>query len=96
MVAALRDLQQHVPIIGDVRGLGMMVAVEFIKPGTNKEPNPDAVRRILQRALEGGLILYPCGHWSQTIRLIPPLIATCEQIDEGLEIFCRAVRAEEG
>jgi 4-aminobutyrate aminotransferase len=72
-----------------------MVAVEFIKPGNHKEPNPDATRRVLQRSLEGGLILYPCGHWSQTIRLIPPLIATRDQIDEGLGIFARAVLAEQ-
>jgi 4-aminobutyrate aminotransferase len=71
-----------------------MLAVEFVRPGTNKEPNTEAVRRILQRALEGGLLLYPCGHWTQTIRLIPPLTATREQVEEGLAIFRQAVLAE--
>jgi 4-aminobutyrate aminotransferase len=91
---ALRDLQAESPIIGDVRGVGLMLAVELIKPGTNKEPNGAAVTRVLQRALEGGMILYPCGHWSQTIRLIPPLNITRAQVDQGLDIFRQAILAE--
>jgi len=91
---ALKQLQSESPIIGDVRGLGMMTGVEFIKPGTDKQPNTEASNRILKRALEAGLILYPCGHWSQTIRLIPPLNITRQQLDEGLEIFRKAVLSE--
>jgi 4-aminobutyrate aminotransferase len=92
MLEALRQLQAESPIVGDVRGVGLMIAVEFVRPGS-KEPNPEAVRRVLQRALEGGLLLYPCGHWTQTIRLIPPLTINREQVEEGLEIFRRAVLA---
>ncbi len=94
MLEALRELQAESPIVGDVRGVGMMIAVEFVKPGSDKEPNPEAVRRILERALADGLLMYPCGHWTQTIRLIPPLTITREQVDEGLDIFRRAVLAE--
>jgi len=94
MLEVLRELEAESPIVGDVRGVGLMIAVEFVKPGTDKEPNTAAVRRILERALEGGLLLYPCGHWTQTIRLIPPLTVTREQVDEGLAIFRRAVLAE--
>jgi 4-aminobutyrate aminotransferase len=92
MLEALRQLQAESPIVGDVRGVGLMIAVEFVRPGS-KEPNPEAVRRVLQRALEDGLLLYPCGHWTQTIRLIPPLTINREQVEEGLEIFRRAVLA---
>lgn len=94
MLDVLGELQTEVPTVGDVRGMGMMVAVEFVKPGTDKKPNGEVVRRILDRALEDGLLLYPCGHWTQTIRLIPPLTITREQVDEGLDIFRRAVLAE--
>jgi 4-aminobutyrate aminotransferase len=94
MLEVLRELQAESAIVGDVRGIGLMVAVEFIEPGTDKEPNTAAVRRILERALEGGLLLYPCGHWTQTIRLIPPLTITHEQVEEGLAIFREAVLAE--
>jgi 4-aminobutyrate aminotransferase len=71
-----------------------MVAVEFVRPGTDKEPATETVRRILQRSLDGGLLTYPCGHWSQTIRLIPPLTVTREQVDEGLAVFRKAVLFE--
>jgi len=87
----LRKLKTKAPIIGDVRGVGLMTAAEFIKPNTDREPNPEIVRRILQLALEKGLLLYPCGHWNQTIRLIPALNVTQDQIDEGLKIFTEAV-----
>ncbi len=93
MLEALRALQAEAPIVGDVRGVGLMLAAEFVVPGS-KDPNPEAVQRILQRCLADGLLMYPCGHWSQTIRLIPPLTITREQVDEGLEIFRRAVLAE--
>ena len=87
----LRKLQTKAPIIGDVRGVGLMTAAEFIKPDTDNEPNTEVVRRVLQLALDKGLLLYPCGHWNQTIRLIPALNVTQDQIDEGFNIFTEAV-----
>jgi 4-aminobutyrate aminotransferase/(S)-3-amino-2-methylpropionate transaminase len=71
-----------------------MIAVEFVKPKSDKEPNTEAVRRILERSLKEGLLMYPCGHWTQTIRLIPPLNITHAQLEEGLDIFRRAVLAD--
>lgn len=94
LMNALEELKVEAPVIGDIRGKGLMIGVEFIRPGTNKEPNPEAVSRIQRRALEGGMLLYPCGHWSQTIRLIPPLTITRQQVDQGLGIFRQAVLAE--
>jgi 4-aminobutyrate aminotransferase len=94
MLDALHDLEAESSIIGEVRGTGLMLAVEFIKPGTDMAPNTEVVRRILDRCLEDGLLMYPCGHWTQTIRLIPPLTITRRQVDEGLDIFRRAVLAE--
>ncbi|MCK4307174.1 aspartate aminotransferase family protein [candidate division WOR-3 bacterium] len=91
MLERLRELQTRTPIIGDVRGLGLMVAVEFVKPDTDKEPNSEVVQRILRLALDKDLLLYPCGHWTQVIRLIPPLTVTREQIDKGLDIFSSAI-----
>lgn len=90
---SLDELKGETPVMGDVRGIGLMLGIEFVKPGT-KEPNPDAVSRIMRRALEGGLILYPCGHWAQTLRIIPPLTITRQQADEGLAILREAVLAE--
>ena len=94
LMDALRDLQEQAPIVGDVRGAGLMTAVEFVEPGTDKKPNTEAVRRILDRCLQDGLLMYPCGHWTQTIRLIPPLTIDRRQLDEALDIFRRAVLSE--
>ena len=95
LLSALRELKAESPIIGDVRGVGLMIAAEFIVPGNDKKPNGDATASILKRALAGGLFMYPCGHWGQTIRLIPPLTITRDQVDEGLGIFRDAVLAED-
>jgi 4-aminobutyrate aminotransferase len=94
LMEQLRELQAETPIIGEVRGVGLMIAVEFVRPGAAKEPGSEAAHRILQRSLEAGLLTYPCGHWSQTIRLIPPLTVTREQAEEGLDVFRKAVLAE--
>ena len=91
MLDRLYELKTKAPIIGDVRGVGLMIAAEFVKPDTDKEPIGEIARRILQLALDKGLLLYPCGHWNQTIRLIPALNITRKQIDEGLKIFTEAV-----
>jgi 4-aminobutyrate aminotransferase len=93
LLKALADLQGESPIVGDVRGIGLMLAAEFVEPD-GKRPNTVAVRRILDRALADGLLMYPCGHWTQTIRLIPPLTITRDQVDAGLDVFRRAVLAE--
>jgi 4-aminobutyrate aminotransferase len=89
----LRELKTMAPIIGDIRGVGLMTAAEFIKPSAGREPNPEIVRKVLRLALDKGLLLYPCGHWNQTIRLIPALNITQDQIDEGMKIFSKAVLA---
>ena len=94
MMGVLRDLQGESTIVGEVRGAGLMIAVEFVKPDTDREPHTEAVRRILDRCLQDGLLMYPCGHWTQTIRLIPPLTIDRPQVEEGLDIFRRAVLAE--
>ncbi|MFB0564485.1 MAG: aspartate aminotransferase family protein [Candidatus Aminicenantaceae bacterium] len=91
MVEQLQEFQQNSPYIGEVRGVGLMVAVEFVKSELSREPHPELVKRILQISLNNGLLLYPCGHWTQTIRLIPPLTVNQDQVDEGLQIFTNAI-----
>jgi 4-aminobutyrate aminotransferase len=84
-------LQADYPVIGDVRGQGLMTGVEFVQPdGT---PNPEAVSAIKARCLEDGVLLSRCGPYNQTLRLAPPLIVTTEEIDRFLEIFAGALDA---
>ncbi|MCX5726224.1 MAG: aspartate aminotransferase family protein [Candidatus Saganbacteria bacterium] len=86
----LEELKGKYPVIGDVRGLGLMIGVEFVKSGTN-EPNPEAVKFILKECLRTGLILISCGTCDQVIRFIPPLSVSKEEIDQAFNIFEKAL-----
>ena len=90
--ARLRTLQAEVPAIAEVRGLGLMIGIEF----SDSQGRPDGalVERIRQRCIESGLLLLSCGYKEQTLRLIPALNVTAAEVDEGLSILESAVRAE--
>ncbi len=94
MIEELMKLKKETSVIGDVRGIGMMIGVEFIIPGTDNIPNSTAVKNILSTCLENGLLLYPCGYKNQTIRLIPPLTISSDEVKQGLDIFADAVKDE--
>jgi 4-aminobutyrate aminotransferase len=89
LMAGLGHLQEHYPQIGDVRGLGLMVGVEF----TDSEGKPDkkAAKAVQQACLEEHLLLLTCGTWDNTIRFIPPLVVTSEQVGDGLACFERSL-----
>lgn len=92
LLEGLLDLKKSFDTIGEVRGIGLMVAVEFIHPGDGKKPNGAIVKRILQEMLDRGLLAYSAGTRGQVIRFMPPLIATEEQIDRAIAIFRESVR----
>jgi 4-aminobutyrate aminotransferase / (S)-3-amino-2-methylpropionate transaminase / 5-aminovalerate transaminase len=73
--------------IGDVRGLGPMLAIEFVKHRASKEPAPDLTKRIAAKAVERGLIVLSCGIYSNVIRVLMPLTMSLELADEGLGIL---------
>jgi 4-aminobutyrate aminotransferase len=87
----ITEIARHHPEIGDVRGIGLMVATEFVRDRTTKEPDPRFRDRVLEESYKRGLILLGCGRSS--IRYIPPLIVRPEEIDEGVEILDAAIRA---
>jgi 4-aminobutyrate aminotransferase len=87
----LEKLMSKYDCIGDVRGLGMMIGVEFIKDQTTRTPDPDLRDRVEVASFERGLILLGCG--PNTIRWSPPLILTKENVDVALEIFDDAIAA---
>jgi len=82
---ALEEIQARHPSIGDVRGKGLMIGVEFVKDKTTKEPNEEIRNLIEDTGFEHGLLLLGCG--KSTIRLAPPLCITKSEMDEALEIF---------
>jgi 4-aminobutyrate aminotransferase len=85
LLDGLRGIQEKHPGLGDVRGLGLMVAAEFTTAGG--EPDGGTAKAVRVRCLEQGLMLLTCGPYGNVIRWIPPLVVTREQIDGALEVF---------
>ncbi|MEZ4769313.1 MAG: aminotransferase class III-fold pyridoxal phosphate-dependent enzyme [Caldilineales bacterium] len=85
LTRGLRHLQEEYPVIGDVRGLGLMIGTEFRDAAGR--PDKKTAKAVSAGCLERGLMLLTCGPWDNTVRWIPPLVVTGEQIDQGLSIF---------
>ena len=80
--------------VGDVRGTGAMMGVEFVKDKATKEPNADLVGRIVQNAMNKGLLLEAAGTYNNVIRFLCPLCVTDEQLQCGLDIMESAIAEE--
>ncbi|MBW3563803.1 MAG: aspartate aminotransferase family protein [Acidobacteria bacterium] len=78
----LEELKEKYPVIGDVRGMGLMQAIECVKDRTTKEPAPEAVLKVFEETRRGGVLIGKGGLYGNVIRLGPPLIATRADIDE--------------
>ena len=89
LMAGLREIQADFPVIGDVRGLGLMVATEFVKP--DGSPNPEAVKQVVASAFADKTLLITCGTQDQGIRIVPPLVVTEAQINDFLGVYRKAV-----
>jgi len=93
MIDALQEIAARHPSIGDVRGLGLMIGVEFVKDRKSKTPADELCARIVDLAFERGLILLSCG--KSVMRFAPPLSITQKEVDEGLTIFEEALSLAE-
>ncbi len=82
-----RDWQRRWPLVGDVRGLGGMQAIELVQSQETKAPAAEETKQITQYCYEHGLITITAGTYSNVIRVLVPLVATKEQIDEGLDVL---------
>ena len=89
--AHFRGMQERFPLIGDVRGLGAMVAMELVRDRRTKEPAAEETTAIIKEALENGLVLAKAGLYSNVIRMLLPLVTTDEELEEGLEILEEAL-----
>jgi 4-aminobutyrate aminotransferase len=87
--SALEDLGERIDFIGEVRGKGLMLGVEMVKPGT-KEPNPQAANAVMEKAREYGLLVGKGGLYGNVFRLAPPLSLTPAEAEEGYAIMERA------
>ncbi|MFM1906557.1 MAG: hypothetical protein RLZZ591_234 [Pseudomonadota bacterium] len=90
---SLRTLAQRHHCIGDVRGLGAMVAIELFKNGDIRQPDADLAKRIANDAAARGLILLTCGTYGNVIRILVPLTASDAVLDEGMAILSASLDA---
>ncbi len=90
---ALEEIKARHPSIGDVRGKGLMIGVEFVKDRETKEPAGDLTENIVEKGFERGLLMLSCG--KSVIRIAPPLCITKSEMDEGLKLFEESLSAAE-
>jgi 4-aminobutyrate aminotransferase/(S)-3-amino-2-methylpropionate transaminase len=86
-MARMREWGERYPLVGEVRGLGAMVAVELVTDRATRTPAPGAAGKILVEARERGLILIKAGLYDNVIRLLMPLVTSDEELAEGLDIL---------
>ena len=88
-MARLRVFQKHHPIVGDVRGMGLMIGVELVGP--DGKPAASECGQVLERCLQQGLIVINCGPERNIIRFIPPLTISDEELGQALDILEQAI-----
>ena len=93
ILSRLREMAIRHPSIGDVRGFGLMIGVEFIKNAVTKEPAEKLRDHIVEQSFLRGLLLLGCG--KSTIRFTPPLNVSLAEIDEAFQIFEEAITVSE-
>jgi 4-aminobutyrate aminotransferase/(S)-3-amino-2-methylpropionate transaminase len=91
MMDAFRSWQEKYEIIGDVRGLGAMVALELVKNRVTKEPAKEETGKIVTECWNNGLIGLSAGIFGNVLRFLPPLVITDEQLEKGLHILEQAI-----
>lgn len=91
MESRLARWKETYSVVGDVRGLGAMRLVEFVKDRKTKTPDMDSTLTILKDAVAHGIVLIRAGLYSNCIRLLPPLVITEAQLNEGLDVLEAAI-----
>lgn len=85
--------KQSIPLIGDVRGLGPMIAIELVRDHEKRTPAPDEVLEVVSYCASRGLLLMRAGLHANCLRLLMPLVITDEQLQEGLDVLEEGLRA---
>ena len=85
--------QERWPSVGDVRGLGAMLAIELVADRTTKKPAPELASRVVEAAAERGLLLLKSGIYSNCIRVLVPLVISNAELDEALDVWEQALES---
>jgi 4-aminobutyrate aminotransferase len=93
LLEGLRRASAGRAAVGDVRGLGLMVALEFIQPGAGdgRVPDPAITKRVQQACFDRGLLVLTAGTYVNVIRIIPPLVTTADEVDRAIGIIAEAL-----
>ena len=91
----LNEMKERHPIIGDVRGKGLMIGIELVKDRETKKPAVDEAKRVRELCREMGVLVGRGGVVASVIRFQPPLVITKEQLDKALDVFEEALRKVE-
>jgi 4-aminobutyrate aminotransferase/(S)-3-amino-2-methylpropionate transaminase len=83
----LQGLQRRWPQIGDVRGLGAMLAMELVKDGDSRSPDPALAQRIVDNARARGLLLIKAGPFKNVVRFLPPLVTSAGETESALTML---------
>jgi diaminobutyrate-2-oxoglutarate transaminase len=88
----LKDLEKSSSIVGEARGMGLMLGVEFVKDKATKDPAPEFAKKARTLCHQRGVMIEVGGHYNNVARFLPPLIITQDLLKKGIEIFSDAVR----
>jgi 4-aminobutyrate aminotransferase/(S)-3-amino-2-methylpropionate transaminase len=91
--ARMLGWQERWPRIGDVRGLGAMLALELVEDAETREPAPRLAHAVVEAALERGLLLITCGVYGNCIRVLVPLVISADELEEALAVWEDALAA---
>jgi 4-aminobutyrate aminotransferase len=92
LLERVRAVASGHPCVAEVRGRGMMIAIEFADPD-GLAPRPDLAKRLLAEAMERNLLLLTCGTYGQAVRIIPPLVTTEDEVHLAIEVIGEALDA---
>jgi diaminobutyrate-2-oxoglutarate transaminase len=92
MLGRLKEIEKDSSIVGEARGLGLMLGVEFVRDKATKEPAADLAKKTRSICHRHGLLIEVGGHYDNVARFLPPLVLTKDLAEKGLEIFADAVR----
>ena len=88
-------MRERQPLVGEVRGLGLMLGVELVRDRRTKEPAPEEAAEVVERCKERGLLLGRGGLYGNVLRIAPPLTLSADEASEGLELLAQAFAAAE-
>lgn len=91
ITSRLTAMKDKFSIIGDIRGLGAMLVVEFVKDRKTKEPDMDFAMAVIKKCVSNGLLLIRAGLYTNCIRFLPPIVITDEQLNEGMDVIEQAI-----